>query len=85
MNWTPDWTKPALKDLSHLDRRTRERIFKAVERFAKTGHGDVRKVQGTIELALRLGNWRIFFVRIEEERLIRVLRVRPRGSAYNKP
>lgn len=80
-----EWTKPALNDVNRLDRRTRERILRAVERFSATGHGDVEKLKGSKdEYRLRVGNWRILFRLLELERLIRIRRVLPRGSAYQK-
>lgn len=83
MIWRPEWTVKAIKDLESLDRKTRKRILEAGERLAVTGHGDVRRIQGsTGEWALRVGDWRVFFVYVPEERLVRFMAVRPRGSAY---
>lgn len=83
MNWRVEWTEGAIDSVERLDRRTRERMVRAVERLADIGHGDVRRVQGSGgELAFRVGSWRVFFVYVPAEQLIRVLRVRPRGSAY---
>ena len=83
MTWGIDWTEGAVDNMERLDRRTRERIVSAVERLAEIGHGDVRRVQRSGgELALRVGGWRVFFVYLPAEQLIRILRVRPRGSAY---
>ena len=76
------WTDRASQDLKLLDRRTKTRIANGVERFAATGHGNIRRVQGTGELALRIGKWRIFLLSRRDEKRIHVLRVRPRGSAY---
>ncbi|MGH9063368.1 MAG: type II toxin-antitoxin system RelE family toxin [Acidimicrobiales bacterium] len=45
--------------------------------------GDVRRLRGRQdEWRLRVGDWRVRFVRIDQEHLIDVLAVSPRGSAY---
>lgn len=78
------WTERAQKDIARLDRLTRERLTKSVERLAGTGQGDVKRLQG-LEIEtyrLRVGDWRILF-RLEEGALILlVLRAFPRGGAY---
>ena len=73
----------ALKDVARLDRPMRERIVAAVERFAETGMGDVRLLRGKEQeiYRLRVGEWRVLFAR-RKTRVILVLRVRPRASAY---
>jgi mRNA interferase RelE/StbE len=78
-----EWTDRARKDLKKLDRRTRDRIIAAVEEFARTGRGDVRRLQSTKEevYRLRVGDWRVFFT-LEGQILMLVLRLRPRGGAY---
>ena len=78
-----EWTDRARKDLKKLDRRTRDRIIAAVEEFARTGRGDVRRLQSTKEevYRLRVGDWRVFFT-LEGQILMLVLRVRPRSGAY---
>jgi mRNA interferase RelE/StbE len=77
------WTHRASKDLARLDRQTQRRIVAAVERFAQTGHGDVKRLSGLEEeiFRLRVGDWRILFSR-SEVLGIRVLRVSPRSGAY---
>ncbi len=74
------------------------RVVAALERYAGTGYGDVMRVEGTDQLRLRVGDWRVRFrtrvetrrvdddvgklVREIEVRVVEVLVVRPRGSAY---
>ena len=68
--------------MAALDQRIARRVKQAVERFAETGAGDVRKLQGIDppEYRLRVGDWRVRFHR--HEQTIRVLRVRNRSQAY---
>ena len=77
-----EWTAGALDDLAALDKDITRRIKQAVERFAKTGVGNVKKLQATspAEYRLRVGDYR---VRFEGDRqTIRILRVRNRREAY---
>ncbi|HEY2291571.1 MAG TPA: type II toxin-antitoxin system RelE/ParE family toxin [Thermoanaerobaculia bacterium] len=78
------WSNRAEKDLERLDRKVRQRIVSAVDRFAQTGQGDVKRLQGMKEetFRLRVGEWRIIF--LEEETLfILILRALPRSGAYH--
>jgi mRNA interferase RelE/StbE len=50
---------------------------------AGSSNGDVRRLHGSGELwRLRVGDWRVRFHRDDSDRVISVLAVRPRGSAY---
>lgn len=80
-----EWSRAAQKDLRALDDATRQRIRRAVHRLAETGHGDVRKLQGVEnEWRLRVGDWRVRFTVTPSGGIVilLVLRVLPRGSAY---
>lgn len=83
MSWQVQWTERALKDMARLDTTTRHRLFVAVDRFAATGQGDIKRLQGaaTELFRLRVGGWRVIFSR-ETNNVLSVQRVRPRGSAY---
>ena len=53
----------ARADVRRLDVPTAMRIFAALRRFAETGVGDVKKLQGdTEESRLRVGDYRVRFV-----------------------
>jgi mRNA-degrading endonuclease RelE of RelBE toxin-antitoxin system len=58
------------------------RVKQAVERFAETGSGNVKRLQGINppEYRLRVGDYRVRFY--QEEETVRVLRVRNRREAY---
>lgn len=57
------------------------RIFAFLHRFAETGVGDVKKLEGeTDELRLRIGDYRVRFV--EDADIIQIKRVRHRSEAY---
>lgn len=83
--WELEWTEAATDDVSRLDRPTRERIHQAMRRYAQTGHGDIRRIHGREgEWGFRIGKWRVIYRYLQEDRIIRVLRVQPRGGAYKK-
>jgi len=77
-----EWTEAAIGDMAALDKGIARRVKQAVERFAASGAGNVKKLQGVdpAEFRLRVGDWR---VRFELDAVtVRVLRVRNRREAY---
>ena len=56
------WTEPAKVDVRRLDKPTAMRILAALHRFADSGEGDIKALQGREELRLRIGDYRLFFV-----------------------
>ena len=83
MNWSIGITPPARRDLRRLDRHTAQRVLAALDRYAETGHGDVRRLTAMgDELSLRVGDWRVRYVLNHQTHTIDVLRVLPRGRAY---
>jgi mRNA interferase RelE/StbE len=56
-------------------------ILSALHRFAESGTGDVRALQGREELRLHIGDYRLFFVCPDSD-TIEIRRVRHRGEAY---
>ena len=73
----------AQRDLERLERATATRVVEALERFAETGQGDVRRLRGVSppEYRLRVGAWRVRF-RYLVPGVLEVLRILPRGEAY---
>lgn len=56
------WSKGAGDDLKKLDRVVAKRVMQAVVRYAESGHGDVKRLQGVErEWRLRVGDWRVRF------------------------
>ena len=58
-----EWTDAALDDMAALDKSIARRIKQAVERFAETGVGDLKKLRGIDppEHRLRVGDYRVRF------------------------
>jgi mRNA interferase RelE/StbE len=72
----------AAKDLDGLQGRDRELVEAAIERFARTGHGDLKMLAGPERhMRLRVGDWRIRFV-YEHPDAIRILHIHNRREAY---
>ena len=72
----------AANDLERLPNTSRDQIEDAIERFAQTGHGDVKMLAGEKrQLRLRVGDWRVRFI-YEKPDIIRILHIRNRLEAY---
>ena len=76
------FTVPARADVRRIDRDSAMRILTSLHRFAATGEGDVKKVQGDAgELRLRVGDYRVRFTEEPPETLV-IHSVRHRSEAY---
>lgn len=77
-----EWTETALEQMAALDKGIARRVKLAVERFAGTGTGNLKKLQGIDppEYRLRVGDYRVRFR--QDGETIRILRVRNRREAY---
>jgi mRNA interferase RelE/StbE len=76
----------ARKDLRRIDPQTRQRILRAITRLAAGAElvGDVKRLTGSGEYRLRVGDWRVRFERHDRELVIVVVRILPRGRAYDR-
>jgi mRNA interferase RelE/StbE len=72
--WTVYWTERALREAERLDRRARERVVAAVEWFAETEHGDIKRHRGVEPPAwrLRVGHYRVVFEFVQATGEVRV-------------
>jgi len=75
------WTDPARGDVRSLSKPVAMQILSALHRFAESGAGDVKALQGRDELRLRIGDYRLFFV-YTNGNTIEIRRVRHRSEAY---
>jgi mRNA interferase RelE/StbE len=74
------WTEPARADIRRLDRNIAMQIFHVLDRFCRSGEGDVKALEGREEYRLRIGDYRLLFVATAVS--ITVLRVLHRREAY---
>ncbi len=83
--WRVQVESRANKDLKRLDMPVRRRIVQAIRRLAEDPYsGALRKLTGRPETRLRVGDWRVLVTLDEVDRTIQVLRVLPRGRAYDR-
>ena len=75
-----EYSKEAVKHIKLLDKSTKYRIKKAIE---KLPNGDIKKLKGfDNDYRLRVGNYRILYNKIDN--IIIIKDVLPRGQAYKK-
>jgi mRNA-degrading endonuclease RelE of RelBE toxin-antitoxin system len=76
------WAETALEQMAGLDKGIARRVKQAVERFAESGAGNVKRLQGIDppEYRLRVGDYRVRFH--QEGETICILQVRNRREAY---
>lgn len=81
------FSNSALKDLRRLDQQIAVKIVQALRVYLETEVGDVKGLKGTSKPAfrLRVGDYRIVFVMVNEHPLIvEVVEIVKRGHAYKK-
>lgn len=69
-----------------IDLPTRTRILAALTKLGQSAEltGDVKRLKGSGEYRLRVGDWRVRFERDNRQLVITVIRVLPRGRAYDR-
>jgi mRNA interferase RelE/StbE len=84
LSWQVRWLPTAVKDLSRLDSQNQDRILTVVDRYAASGHGDIKRLTDVDppEWRLRVGKWRVRFRRNDAQRTMEILRVLLRDQAY---
>lgn len=77
------WASSARTELRRIEREIAMRILLALTRYAETGEGDIKALEGKFTGAhrLRVGDWRVRFRRVQGG-AIHVLAVENRGEAY---
>jgi len=77
------WSASARAERRRVERETARRILLALTRYAETGEGDVKALEGRFSGThrLRVGDWRVRFRRVRGDE-IHVLAVENRGQAY---
>lgn len=82
--WRVELARSAVRDLRRLDPPIRRRVLAAIDGLvADPPLGDVARLTGRDdEWRLRVGDWRVRFARDDDQQLILIQRVLPRGRAY---
>jgi mRNA interferase RelE/StbE len=83
-DWRVELAPSARRDIKRLDRPLQARLIAALDGLtAQPPVGDVKRLSGQPpEWRLRVGDWRVRFTRDNDQRLVTILRVLPRGRAY---
>ena len=83
--WNVEYAGRAEKEDARLDPPMRRRVLSALgELAADPGSAQLRKLTGSQEWRIRVGDWRVRFTRDEKQRVIYVTRVLQRGRAYDR-
>ena len=83
--WTLRFESRAEKDMRRLDPPMARRVIEALERLlARDPSLDLRRLQGRDEWRLRVGEWRVRLQLDFDARTVVVVRVLPRGRAYER-
>ncbi|MBX3246703.1 MAG: type II toxin-antitoxin system RelE/ParE family toxin [Myxococcales bacterium] len=85
MTYRIEWTRQAQKDLDRLDATLRTRINAAVAELASEPRPpDARPVKSQPGVwRIRVGGYRVLYEIHDGRCVVLILRVRPRGSAYD--
>lgn len=75
------WTERAKSDLRQIDREQALEILHALTRYAKTGEGDVKRLRGSGDWRLCVGDYRVRFEILPDDTL-RILHVKHRREVY---
>lgn len=85
------YSSKAIKDIKKLDDNDMKRIIRQLERLAKDPFNlrtnlDIYKMRDFAkhEYRLRIGQYRVGYDLILKDKVILILAVKPRGSAYKK-
>lgn len=83
--WAIRFEARAERDLRRLDPRVARRVVEALDRIlARDPSIDLRRLKGSDEWRLRVGDWRVRLQLDFETRIVIVVRVLPRGRAYDR-
>ena len=83
--WAVVFTPRSRKDLGRLDPPVAKRITSAIRAMAEhQSLPGARRLANSDEYRLRVGDWRVRFLRDGSELVIIVIRILPRGRAYER-
>jgi mRNA-degrading endonuclease RelE of RelBE toxin-antitoxin system len=75
------FTEAARADLRRIDREQAMKILLALTRFRDTGEDDLKRLKGSADFRLRVGDYRLR-MRVLEDGTIRIAQVKHRSEAY---
>jgi mRNA interferase RelE/StbE len=83
--WSLEFERRAERDLERLDPQIARRVVVALERLRERDSSlDLRRLRGSDEWRLRVGDWRVRLALDFDARTVIVVRILPRGRAYDR-
>jgi mRNA interferase RelE/StbE len=83
--WALEFERRAEQDLRRLDPPVARRVLAALDRLLERDPSlDLRRLHGSDEWRLRVGDWRVRLQLDFDAHVIVVVRVLPRGRAYDR-
>jgi mRNA interferase RelE/StbE len=76
----------AVKTLRRLPRNVARLIRTKIDQLAEDPHApnhNVKRLRGDAAYRLRVGDWRVLYLLEDTRLVITVIKIRPRGSAYD--
>jgi mRNA interferase RelE/StbE len=87
MNYKIELSKRSKKYLDKLDQNTKKRISDHLEILSENPRNpelDIKKIQGESSLyRLRVGNYRLLYTIEDNQLIIVIIKIGPRGDVYN--
>ena len=82
--WEIIYARSAVRELEKLNPAARTLVLRGIQRYAETDSGDVKKLQvdKTSTWRLRVGDWRVFFDKDVQKRVLAIKSVRNRKDSY---
>lgn len=83
--WALEFERRAERDLARLDPQIARRVIAALDRLLDQDPSlDLRRLKGSDEWRLRVGDWRVRLQLDFGTRTVVVVRILPRGRAYDR-
>ncbi len=82
--WSVEFSRDAVKALMRMPRDQALRIRRKIDELARDPYNapNVKKLTEHPGFRLRVGDWRVVYLLIEERVVIHVVRIAPRGEVY---
>ena len=83
--WQIIYRRSTVRALGRLPRNVAHRIRSRIEQLAQNPYApdnNVTKLQGRDGYRLRVGDWRVIYDLNDEQLIVLILRIGPRGSIY---
>lgn len=82
--WSIEFSRDAVKALVRMPRDQAFRIRRRIDELARDPYNapNVKKLTDHPGFRMRVGDWRVVYLLIEDRVVIHVIRIAPRGEAY---